>query len=147
MSSAIEAFRAQREAAEQVQARLTEVTELLRGVASQIQAVVRDDEFRKLLSEEQVWLARSTQLVSELRRLRESEMAQFWPWVWRRWAVVVLLSTMTAFAGAAGYVWAMRPHAAEVAAALEQAAWAAGLAQRVIKMTPAERKQFHALMK
>ena len=147
MSSALDAFRAQREAAEQIHARLTEVTELLRGVTGQVQAVVRDDEFRKLLLEEQVWLTRSTQLVAELRRLRESEMAQFWPWVWRRWAMAMVLSAATAFGGVVGYVWAIRPQAAELAAARDQAAWAASLSQRVMKMTPAERKQFDALMK
>jgi hypothetical protein len=147
MSSALETFRAQREIAEQVHARLTEVTELLRGVTGQMQAVARDDEFRKLLAEEQVWLTRSTQLVGELRRLRESEMAQFWPWVWRRWAMAMVLSAMTALGGVAGYVWAIRPQAAELAVAREQAAWASSLAQRVMKMTPAERKQFDALMK
>ena len=147
MSSSIEAFRAQREAAEQVHVRLTEVTDLLRDVIAQMQAVARDDEFRKLLSEEGVWLERSTQLVSQLRRLREGEMAQFWPWVWRRWAMVMVLSAATAFGAAAGYVWAMRPHAAELAEAREQAAWAASLAQRVMKMTPNERRQFDALMK
>jgi hypothetical protein len=147
MSSALETFRAQREMAEQVHARLVEVTELLRGVTGQMHAVVRDEEFRKLLSEEQVWLTRSTEIVAELRRLRESELAQFWPWVWRRWAMAMVLSAMTAFGGVAGYVWAVRPQAAELAAAREQAAWAASLAQRVMKMTPPERRQFDALMK
>ena len=147
MSSAIEAFRAQRDAAEQVHSRLKEVTELLRSAIGQMQAVVRDDEFRKLLSEEQMWLTRSTQLVTEVRRLRESEMAQLWPWVWRRWAMVAALSATTAFGGVAGYVWALQPHAAELATAREQAAWAGSVAQRVIKMTPAERRQFDALMK
>jgi hypothetical protein len=143
----METFRAQRDAAEQVHAKLKEVTDLLREATGQMHAVVRDEEFRKLLSEEQVWLTRSTALVSELRRLRESELAQFWPWVWRRWAMVLLLSGMTAFGGVAGYVWAMRPHAAELAAARERAAWASSLAERVLKMTPAERRQFDALMK
>lgn len=54
MSSALETFRAQREAAEQVHARLKEVTELLRVATGQMQAVARDDEFRKLLSAEQL---------------------------------------------------------------------------------------------
>ena len=147
MSSAIEMFRAQRQEAEQVHTKLMEVTDVLRDVAGQMQAVARDDEFRTLLSEERVWLERSTQLVSELRRLREAEMAQFWPWVWRRWAMVMVLSAATAFGGVAGYVWAMRPHAAELAEARQQAAWAASLAQRVLKMTPNERRQFDALMK
>ena len=82
-----------------------------------------------------------------MRRLRESEMAQFWPWVWRRWSMAIVLSATTAFGGAGGYVWAMRPYAAEIAAAREQSAWAVSLSQRLIKMTPAERKQFDALMK
>lgn len=147
MSSALETFRAQREAAEQVNARLKEVTELLRMTTNQMQTLAGDAEFRKLLSEEQAWLARSTQMVSEMRRLREFEMTQFWPWVWRRCAMVVMLSATTAFGGGAGYVWAMRPYAAELAAAREQSAWAASFAERVLKMTPAERRQFDALMK
>lgn len=45
MSSALETFRAQREAAEQVHAILKEVTDLLRGVSGQMQAIVGDDGF------------------------------------------------------------------------------------------------------
>ena len=147
MPSALETFRAQREAAEQVHAQLQEVTALLRGITDQIQAVVHDEQFRKLLAEERGWLAQSSEFVNQLRWHRESEMRRFWPWAWRRWTLVMLLSVTTAFAGGAGYVWAIRPHEAELVAAREEAAWAASLAHRVIKMTPLERRQFDALMK
>lgn len=61
--------------------------------------------------------------------------------------MTMVLSALTAFGGVAGYVWAMRPYAAELAVARDQAAWAASLAQRVTRMTPTEKRQFDALMK
>ena len=147
MSSALETFRAQREAAEQIEAKLKEISQLLRNVEERIQAVGRDDQFRRLVSDEQLLVSRSSELLNQLRWHRETEIARFWPWVWRRWALVVLLALLTLFGAGAGYVWAVSPYATELAAAREQAAWAGSLRQRIARLTPAERKQFDMLIK
>ncbi len=52
MSSALEAFRAQREEAEQIHARLTQVVELLRAIRSEANVLAHDETLRTLLQPE-----------------------------------------------------------------------------------------------
>ena len=55
MSSALDVFRAQREAADAVHARLTGVATLLRCIREETHAFANNEAFRKLLQEEQTW--------------------------------------------------------------------------------------------
>jgi hypothetical protein len=50
MSSALNAFRAQRDEVEQIHARLTQVVELLRAIRSEAHAIAQDEALRKLLN-------------------------------------------------------------------------------------------------
>ena len=50
-------------------------------------------------------------------------------------------------AGGAGYGWASRPHEAELASLRLRVEMLDAIAERVLTMTPAERRQFDALMK
>ncbi len=104
MSSALDAFRAQREAAEQVHARLKEVARLLEGLRVQVDAIARDADLRAALRDEQDYLREARQLVAEVRHLREQERLRYWPGVWRRWAVALLfaLAAVAAFGAALG---------------------------------------------
>ncbi len=147
MASALEEFRAQREAVAEVLARLTEVADLLRALQQQTATLAQNEPLRKLLQEEQTWLARAQDLVNHVRQFRERETDQFWPAVWRRWAAVMGLAVVTAVGAGAGYVWAARPYAAELASLRSRVKLLDGMARRVIAMTPAERRQFDALMK
>ena len=147
MSSALDEFRAQREAVEGVHARLTEVANLLRAIRAEAAAVARDENLRNLLRDEQTWLVRAQDLVREVGRFRERETSRFWPAVWRRWAAAVTLTLVTGAAAGAGYARAVRPYAAEIETLRYHADLGAFVAQRVIRMTPAERRQFDVLMK
>ncbi len=147
MSSALEEFRAQREAVEGIHARLAETVALLRAIKGEADAMAHNDRLRTLLQDEQTWLVRAENLVSQVRHFRECETSRFWPAVWRRWALAVALATITAFAGGAGYTWAVRPYAREIADLRVRVELLDFVAQRIIKMTPAERRQFDALMK
>ena len=73
MPSAIEMFRQQREAVEQLHQRLVEVSQLLDQLNRQAGALAGDKDFRAALREEQRWLADARQLVSEVRHFRQSE--------------------------------------------------------------------------
>jgi hypothetical protein len=110
MSSALETFRAQREAVEQVHARLAEVGELVRSLRGQIDAVAQDRSFRDLVRDERDLLERAAQMISEVRRLREQEFARCWRGVWRRRLAGVVLSLAASGLFGAGYVWASRPY-------------------------------------
>jgi hypothetical protein len=147
MSNALDAFRAQREAVEQVLARLTEVGDLLREVQSQVDSIAQNQSLREVLREEQRWLERAQQTIAHVRTFREEEMRRFWPGVWRRWAVAVVFALAGAAAVGGGYVWASQPYQGELASLRSRVALLDFVAQRVITMTPNERRQFDALMK
>ena len=84
---------------------------------------------------------------AEVRRLREQELARFWPAVWRRWAAAVVLSFVTMASLGAGFAWASRPYDAELAGLRRRVELLDFVAQRVLTMTPVERRQFDSLMK
>lgn len=147
MSSALNAFRAQREEAEQIHARLTEVVELLRAIRLEANVLAHDETLRELLHEEQKWLARTKDLVNEVRQFRDAEARRFWPAVWRQWAVAVVFALAAAAAFGAGHVWVSRPYEAELASLRVRVELLDSIAARIVKMTATERKQFDGLMK
>jgi hypothetical protein len=59
----------------------------------------------------------------------------------------VVLTLVTGAAAGAGYVWAGRPYEMEIETLRYHADLGAFVAQRLIRMTPAERRQLDALMK
>jgi hypothetical protein len=146
MSSAVDAFRAQQEAVEALRARLVEVRELVRGIKADADALVHAHGLRKVLQDEERWLRRAEDLVTRVQYFRQAEASRFWPAVWRRWAVVVALATITGFAAGAGYVWAARPYELELARLRERADLGDFVARRVLSMTPAERRQCEAIL-
>lgn len=146
MSSALRAFRAQRQEAEQIHARLMEVGDLLRAIRAEASVLAHDETLRKLLQEEQTWLMRTTDLISEVRHFRELETRRFWPAMWRRWVVATLFAFAAAAAFGAGHVWASRPYEAELSSLRFRVEVLDSVAARILTMTPAERRQFDALM-
>lgn len=147
MSSALDAFRAQRDAVDQVHARLVEVAELVRNVQAQIGAIGQDRGFRDVLQDEQNWLARAERMIAGVKSLREQELRRFWPGVWRRWVVAVAFGLAALASFGAGYVWANRPYEAELVSLRRRVELLDFVVQRALTMTPAERRQFDALMK
>ncbi len=147
MSSALDAFRAQREAADAVHARLTEVATLLRDLREETHALANNEALRKLLQDEQTWLVRAEHTITSIRHHREWEVHRFWPAVWRRWAVAAAFVVLTAAAAGAGYALIARPYETELATLRARVEFLDAVARRVLMMTPAERRQFDALMK
>lgn len=147
MASALDTFRAQREAADAVYARLTEVSQLLQQLRGQADALARNDELMKILQLEQSWLQQAKHTVAEVRDFREFEMRRFWPSVWRRWALALVFALASAGAAAAGYGWITKPYATELATLRSRTELADFVEQRILTMTPAERRQLDALMK
>jgi hypothetical protein len=127
--------------------RLTEVADLLRDVRKQAAALAHDESLRRLLNEEQTWLLRMEATVDKVRYLCEFEAHRFWPAVLKRWAVALIFALASAAAAGAGYVAATRPYEAELVALRGRVELLDAIAQRLITMTPAERRQFDALMK
>lgn len=147
MPSAIDVLREQREAAEQLHARVREISALLDQVRQQVNALALNDDLRSMLRQEQDWLTRAQLAVSEVRSFREQDMLRFWPGVIRRWAVALLLALISAAAAGAGYAWWTKPYAAELADLRSRVEFARFVEHRVLTMTPTERRQMDALMK
>jgi hypothetical protein len=147
MPNALDTFRAQRAAVDEVHSRLTEVAELLRGLQAQVDAVAKDQALRQVLRDEEHWLESARRTIAEVRAFRQDELRRFWPAVWRRWAVALIFALASTLAFGAGYVWAARPYEAEVAGLRSRVELFDMIAQRLLKMTPGERRQFDGLMK
>jgi hypothetical protein len=79
MPSAIDVFREQREAAEQLHGQLVEISAVLGGLRQQVNALALNEDLRTVLREEQDWLTRAQLAVSEVRSFREQDMLRFWP--------------------------------------------------------------------
>jgi hypothetical protein len=147
MSNALDEFRAQMAAVEKAQARLTELSELLNRLRGQVEALLHDQTLRELMRDERSWLDQAKQAVAEVRAFREQEMRRFWPAMWRRWVVATAFALASAFAFGSGYVWASRPDQGELASLRSRVELMDFVARRVMTMTPAERREFDALMK
>jgi hypothetical protein len=147
MPTALDTFRAQREAADGVYARLTEVSQLLHQLRGQADALTRNDELHAVLQREQNWLDQAQRTIEEARRWRELEMRRFWPGVWRRWALALVFALASAAAAGAGYGVVTKPYTNELAALRSRAEFDSFVEHRLLTMTAAERRQFDALMK
>lgn len=147
MSSALEEFRAQRALVQEVQAQLVEAASLLRALHEEASQLAQDQNLHALLKDEQTWLTRAEVLVRDVRAFREFEVSRHRRAAWRRWVAAVVFSLSAAAACGAGYVWAARPYEAELTSLRQRADLFDLVAQRVMTMTPAERRQFDALMK
>ena len=147
MASALDVFRAQREAAEEIQKRLREATDALHELRQDLCNLANDRTFRQLLNDERAWLVQAQRLIGQVEAFREHELHRFWPAVWKRWAMIVVLILATGLATGAGYVWAARPYEAELASVRAGVELGDTVARRVLEMTPAERRQFEVLMK
>ena len=71
MPNALDTFRAQRQAADQVHERLTEVAVLLDRLRTEVEAVTGNAELRAVLRDEQAWLARTQNVLADVRHFRE----------------------------------------------------------------------------
>ena len=147
MSSALDEFRAHREAVEDVQRRLADVANLVRSLQEQATALSQDEGLRELLRSEETWLRRAEDVIRAGRDARECELQRFWPGVWRRWAVAMVLALVVAFAAGAGYVWAVRPYQSELAALRTTAGVGDEVVRKLQRMTPTQRQQFEDLMR
>ena len=146
MSSALEEFRAQREAADAMHARVLEITVAMRDLRAEAEALMRDKDVREFLQAERDWLRQADATINQVRRFREQELHRFWPGMWRRWIVAVAFALAAAFAFGSGYAWASRPYDVELTSLRTRSEFADYVANRVLHMTPTQWRKFEALM-
>ena len=146
MPNALDAFRAQREAAEAVYEQVQQVAVLIERLRADVEAVASNAELKRVLHDEQQWLAHAERTIAEVRRWREEERRRFWPGVLRRWIVALAFAIVSAAAAGAGYVWAMKPYAVELTDLHARLTVMEYIEQRIVRMTPSERRQFDTLI-
>jgi hypothetical protein len=114
MPNAIDAFRAQRKAADAVYERLEEISVMLAAVRAEVDAVAGSRELRAVLQREEAWLSQASRTVSEVRAWREREAQQFWPSVARRWSLALVFALAAAWIAGAGYAYVANQHEDEL---------------------------------
>jgi len=147
MPNALDTFRAQREAADQVYTRLTEITDLLTQLQRRVDAVTANTELRALLRQEESCMEQLRAAIADVRRFREQERLRFWPAVLRRSVLALSFALAAAAVAGAGYAWATQPYTTELETLRSRAELTDSISRRIMTMTPAERRQFDALMK
>jgi hypothetical protein len=148
MANALEVFRQQREAAEQVRVTLLEVAGLLHSLRQQANALAGDADLRAVLRGEREWLAEAQRAVAAVRELREGEQRRHsWPAVRGRWAVVLAIAVLCAYAAGAGYATITSPNARELSDLRARAAFGDEIARRLQSLTISELRQFDSLMR
>jgi len=110
MPGALDAFRAQQEAADAVRERLQEVSVLVRQLRAEVDALARDDKLKRVLQREETWLAEARRTVAEVRYWREREAQRFWSGVVRRWLVAAVFAVASAAAAGAAYARVTEPY-------------------------------------
>lgn len=147
MSNALDAFRAQREAADQVHMKLAEVASLIAWLRQDVEALAHNRELHILLEREGHWLEEARRVVVEVREWRELEMRRTWTGVGLRWLVAVSLALASSALAGTAYARITRPYEVEIASLRSRLDFTARVEHRIITMTPGERRQFDALMK
>jgi len=107
--------------------------------------VAGNAELRALLQREEAWLAEASRTVSEVRARREHERRRFWPSVVWRWALALMFALVAVWIAGAGYAYVAKPHEDELRELRARAAFVESIEDRVITMTPAERRKFEEL--
>jgi len=147
MANAVEMFKQQKAALEELQQAAARIEQSLGHARAELDALARHDALHGLLTQEQQWLARTERLVESLRNWRYRESQGYGrPLAWR-WALATTFALLSTVAAGAGYAWAARPYAEEIAYLRSRNAFADDLEARMVRMTPQERRQLDALLK
>lgn len=146
MSTALDLFRAQQAAVEQLLERAHELSGRIGQVQAQVDALTHDLDLRAVLQDERQWLERARQMVDETRRWREQEARRYLPALVYRWAAALGFALVSAYAVGLGYARVAKPFAAELDALRPRAELGLLLKHRMAAMTPAERRQLDILM-
>lgn len=147
MANAVEMFKQQKAAFEELQQAAARIEQSLSRARAELDALARHEALGAVLTQEQQWLTRTERLVESLRNWRYRESLGYGrPLAWR-WALATTFALFATAAAGAGYVWAARPYAEEVAYLRSRNAFADALEARMVRMTAAERRQLDALLK
>ena len=146
MSNALDLFRAQQAAVQQLLESTQELSGGIGQVQAQVHALTHDPDLRAVLQDERQWLERARQLIDETRQWREQEARRYLPALAYRWVAALGFALMSAYAVGLGYARIAKPFAAELEALRPRAELGLLVEHRMANMTAAERRQLDILM-
>ncbi|HUR32526.1 MAG TPA: hypothetical protein VM032_01945 [Vicinamibacterales bacterium] len=137
----------------QYKATLDELATLARTIEASIQstrtnidALMKPDSLGGLIDQQERWLTHTERAVTVVRDWYERDRRAHWPRLAWRWVAATAFALVASAAAGAGFVWASRPYAAEIEYLRDRNAFADSLEARMLKMTPAERRQLDAFL-
>jgi hypothetical protein len=146
MSNALDLFRAQQAAVQQLLERTKELSGRIEHVQAQVHTLTHDPDLRAVLQDERQWLEQARLMIDETRHWREQEARRYLPALAYRWIAALGFALLSAYAVGLGYGYVAKPFAAELDALRPRADLGLLVEHRMTMMTPAERRQFDALM-
>lgn len=146
MPNALDMYRAQQTAANEVHAKLSEVATLVQRVRVEINALAQDHRVQKVLRQELTWLEQAERTVKEVQRWRDLEAYRFWPGVVYRWAFAFAFALFAVWASSAGYAWMHHDADGQLAILRSRAQMMDIIEQRAATLTPAQQRQLTALI-
>jgi hypothetical protein len=147
MPNALDTYRAQQTAANEVHAKLSEVAALVQRVRTEVNALTQDHRVQEVLRQEQTWLEQAERTVKEVQRWRDLEAYRFWPGVAYRWAFALTFALIAIWIAGAGYAWVTDAREREVASLRSRLERLDLIEERIASMTPTEQRQLDALLK
>ena len=103
MPNALDMYRAQQTAANEVQAKLSEVAALVQRVRAEVNVLAQDHRVQEVLRQEQTWLEQAERTVKEVQRWRDLEAYRFWPGVVCRWVFALAFALFAVWIASAGF--------------------------------------------
>ncbi|MFN7980716.1 MAG: hypothetical protein U0Q11_02560 [Vicinamibacterales bacterium] len=123
------------------------MSELIARMRTDLDALARHETLRTLLVDEQRWLQKTEDAVSQVRAWREQDARGYWPAVVKRWLVTGAFALAIAASAGASFACVVKPYAQENAYLRLRQDFAESLERRMLQMTPAERRQLESLLK
>src|SRR4051812_32159881 len=114
MSNALDLFRAQQAAVQQLLERTKELSGRIEHVQAQVHALTHDLDLRAVLQDERQWLDRARQMVDETRHWREQEARLYLPVLAYRWIAALGFALLSTYVFGWGYARITKPFAAEL---------------------------------
>lgn len=147
MPNALDMYRAQQTAANEVHAKLSEVAALVQRVRAEVNALAQDQRLQEVLRQEKTWLDQAERTVKEVQRWRDLEAFRFWPGVVYRWAFALVFTLFAVWIAGAGYAWVSADRDRELTDLHSRLERLNSIEQRISTLSPAEQKQLESLLK
>ena len=141
MPNALDMYRAQQTAANDMHAKLSEVEVLVQRVRSEVNALAQDHRLQEALRQEQTWLEQAGRTVKEVQRWRDLEAYRFWPGVVYRWAFALVFTLFAVWITGAGYAWVNNDRDREMAGVKSRLERLDFIEKRTASMTSSEKRQ------